>query len=328
MTRYAHSASAPAKVILFGEHFVVYGSPAILAAINRRTVVYAKERKDGTMKVTSDIGVAAQYGEFGSRSIRGGRRAITVLDPIHKAARKVLERAGHNRGVDIMLKSQIPYGIGLGSSAAACVATIGAVDSITGGHERRWICDRAIEAERVIHGNSSGADCYVSTFGGIMRYSRQEGYRVIRAKDPLNMVVSNTGIRHSTGDLVEKVRRYREANPSLFRSIESDANEICVSAVAALESGDYARVGRLLTENQALLEKIGVSHRKAGKIISLMMHFDALGAKITGAGGGGAVIGLASTRVESAKIARKLNREGFQSREVEVDLAGLIVERR
>jgi mevalonate kinase len=229
------------------------------------------------------------------------------------------------RGLDIKIKSQIPYGVGLGSSAAACVATVGAIDSMGVGHDKDWICRRAIEAEQTIHKISSGADCNVSTYGGIMRYSKQDGYRKIQAKGALNLVLSSTGIRHSTGDLVEKVRKIHDAAPSEFKSIGSQANEICKLAVSALESGDHTKLGKLMSENQALLEKIGVSHTKAAKIIKIILDSGGYGAKMTGAGGGGAVIGLTSSPTDSARIAKRLNQFGFESAAIEVDVDGLVV---
>ncbi len=321
------SASAPGKIILFGEHFVVYGIPALLAAINKRTTVQVKARSDGFVRLSSDIGVSAKYGESGVKSIIGGKQTLEILDPIYAAAKSAHASNAVDKGLEVKIKSQIPYGIGLGSSAASCVATVAAVDSMGAGHDRDWICGKAIEAERIIHKNSSGADCYVSTFGGIMRYSKLDGYCSIQPKRPLYFVLGSTGVRHSTGEMVEKVRKFRDASPSVFKSIGNHANLICTVAVTALESGDHAKVGNLMNENQALLEKIGVSHARAEKIIKVILDSGAHGAKITGAGGGGAVIGLVPSAVEGSRIAKRLRQFGFESAGIKVDLDGLIVKK-
>lgn len=325
MKRSVFAASAPGKVTLFGEHFVVYGNTAILAAIDRRTV--ASTRIADETRIASDIGAAVEYGPKGARPIRGGGKAVAALAPIHASVKKILDAHGKNVGVDLSLTSNIPDGIGLGSSAASCVAAVASVDSLFSAHDKYWVCERAIESERMVHKNASGADCYVSAFGGIIRYSKEGGYSKVKAGKPLRMVVSSTGIRHSTGDLVEKVRRFRESNKALFSDLSSQAGEISLKAMGAIESGKIREIGHLMLENQRLLKAIGVSHPKSEEIIDLCLNSGALGAKVTGAGGGGAVICLASSTDESKRISSRLIKKGHESMEVQVDYRGLVVRR-
>src|SRR5690606_12911485 len=207
-------ASAPAKVILFGEHFVVYGNPAILASINRRITVSAKKTSSvGKITIRSDIGIAGEYSDTGFKMTNGGIKAKEALDPLHNAIRHALS-------------STVPHGIGLGSSAAACVATVAAVNSLFHkGSSRQEICNIAIESERMIHVNSSGADCYVSTFGGLIQYSKANGFAKIRSRGTLPLVVSSTMVRHSTGDLVARVKRFKERNRSEERRVGTECRE-------------------------------------------------------------------------------------------------------
>ena len=315
-------ASAPAKVILFGEHFVVYGTPAILAAINRRTTATARIRVDDKIVIKSDIGTSAEYSRANVGS--GGTTPNAILDPIHDAVNRVLDASDKSSGVDLAIQSNIPYGIGLGSSAASCVSAVAAVDSLFRSHQEKWICERAIESERMIHKNSSGADCYISTFGGIMRYSRDARYKRLEVARNLSLVVSSTGIRHSTGDQVERVRKFREADLTNFNDLANQASDICTKANQAIQSGNLDKLGRLMTENQLLLKGIDVSHRKAEELIELSMKAGALGAKITGAGGGGAVIALARSRRDGTRIATLFSKAGYESLEVQVDHKGLL----
>ena len=312
-------ASAPAKIILFGEHFVVYGNPAILAAISRRITVSARTTKTG-IAIRSDI-AAGEYAESG---FKGGREAKAVLDPLHSAIKGVLQARGKKTGIEINISSKVPHGIGLGSSAASCVATVAAVDSLFRKPERQWVCDRAIESERIIHKNSSGADCYISTFGGLIHYTKSEGFQKIKSKGSLPLVIASTGVRHSTGDLVAGVKKFRDENGPLFESLALQAGEICRQAMAAIADGDREKVGSLMNENQALLEQIGVSHEKAGDLVAICRKAGALGAKITGAGGGGAVIALASSKKEAAKVASRVKAAGYDAFEAEIDRKGLI----
>lgn len=318
------TAGAPGKVILFGEHFVVHGGPAILAAIDRRASATARTTPvRDVIRIESDIGVSAKYFPAGMSPVKGGRKKVAaILDPIAAAVRSAGPPLDES-GLRIKIESDIPYGVGLGSSAASCLVAVAAVDSLYGRHDRQWVCDRAVESERMIHKNSSGADCYVSTYGGIIRYGRKEGYSVLHAKKALNLLVCSTGIRHSTGDQVEKVRMFKASNEERFHGLALRAAEICNSAHSSIESGDYARIGTLMTENQKLLREIGVSHRKAERIIGEYVKAGALGAKITGAGGGGAVIAIASTPKGARDIAAQLKKKGYDCTQVQVDQEGL-----
>ena len=327
MKQPAHEASAPAKIILFGEHFVVYGTHALLAAIDRGTTARVQRRDDDNIVINSDIGSSAVYAKSGMKILRGGKKAKVILDPIHDAIRRAHGEHRPSTGLHVELSSDIPYGVGLGSSAASCVATIAAVDSLFGSHGRSWICKRAVESERLIHKNSSGADCYVSTFGGVMRYSKAEGYKKIKTVKQLSLVVSSTGILHSTGRLVERVSKFRESHPTEFKRLSDMADEICASALQAMESGNVEMLGELMSQNQRLLREIGVSHSKAELLITSSLDAGALGAKITGAGGGGAIIALARSAKDSARIAAAIKEQGYDSMEVQTDCKGLVIEK-
>ena len=324
-------ASAPAKVILFGEHFVVYGSPAILAAINKRVSVDARTmiHDENKIVIRSDIGVAGEYhnnGEF--NALEGGSKAKSVLDPLYGAIRQVLLMNNKkNIGIEIGISSTVPPGIGLGSSAASCVATVAAVDSLFQRNpSRQRVCELAIESERLIHKRTSGADCYISTFGGLMQYyGKSKSFKNIDTNKSLSLVVASTGIKHSTSDLVAGVKRFKDKNRILFESLSKQASDICLQACTAIESGKYDKIGELMNENQLILEQIGISHHKAHEIIDICSKAGAIGAKITGAGGGGAVIALAASKQESTKIASHIKAAGYQSFEVEIDYNGLYV---
>lgn len=316
-------ASAPAKIILFGEHFVVYGNPAILASIDRRITVETKKGKDGKVTIRSDIAA----GEFDGSTFKliEGSNARASLEPIYFAATQALAAKKQQAGLEVDIVSDIPYGVGLGSSAAALVATIAAVDSLLGKADRKKICESAIEAERIIHKNSSGADCYVSTFGGLIQYSKGQEYKKIDAKAKLFLVIGDTGIKHNTGELVSSVRKLKEANQMGFAGLMSQSKDICNQALAALNNGNVDHLGMLMNENQLLLERLGVSHEKADELIDIARRAGALGAKLTGAGGGGAIIALAATKEDSEAIAAGIKEAGYNAFEVEIDSKGLLI---
>lgn len=316
-------ASAPAKIILFGEHFVVYNGPAVLASIDRRITVEAKKGRDGKVTIRSDIAA----GEFDGSTFKliEGSNARAALEPIYFAAKQALAARKQQAGLEIDMVSDIPYGVGLGSSAASLVATIAAVESLLGKADRKKVCESAIEAERIIHKNSSGADCYVSTFGGLIHYSKGQEFKKIEAKAKLFLVIGDTGIKHNTGELVSSVRKLKEANQMAFAGLMSQSKDICNQALAALNSGNVDHLGMLMNENQLLLERLGVSHEKADELIDVARRAGAVGAKITGAGGGGAIIALASSKEDSEEIAGGIKAAGYGAFEVEIDSKGLVI---
>jgi mevalonate kinase len=204
------------------------------------------------------------------------------------------------------------------------VATVAAVSSLFQKKpSRQKVCELAIESERMIHVNSSGADCYVSTFGGLIRYSKAKSFQKIRSKGSLALVAASTGVRHSTGDLVAGVKKFRERNEPLFADLAKQVAGICAEAQKAIASGRRAKLGELMNENQAILRQIGVSHYKVDDLIDICSKAGALGSKITGAGGGGAVIALAASKKDSEKIAARAKAAGYDSFEVEIDGKGL-----
>jgi mevalonate kinase len=328
-------ASAPAKIILFGEHFVIYGSPAILAAINKRVSVDVSVDTHTTIDeqdkiiIRSDIGVAGRYsndGEFDA--LEGGIKSKAVLDPIYKAIKQVLLlRSKKKIGIEVCISSKVPPGIGLGSSAASCVATVAAVASLFQRNpSRQEVCELAIQSESLIHKRTSGADCYVSTYGGLMQYyGKSKSFKNVETKGLLFLVVANTGVKHSTSELVASVKAFKDTNKVLFENLAKQASDICLQAGTAIESGKLDKIGALMNENQILLQQIGISHHKVQDVIDICSKAGAIGAKITGAGGGGAVIALAESKHESTKIASRVKAAGYKAFEVEIDYNGLSI---
>jgi mevalonate kinase len=182
-----------------------------------------------------------------------------------------------------------------------------------------------VESERRIHRNSSGADCYISTFGGLIQYERREGYKKIRSRKSLSIVIGNTGIKHHTGELVAGVARFKARKPKVFADLMTRADEICLDAASALESGQLERLGFLMNENQLLLQQIRVSSKKVDDLVRACRAAGALGAKITGAGGGGSVVALVADAKQSARVAEGIRQAGCDPIEAQIDYKGLIV---
>jgi mevalonate kinase len=317
------AASAPGKIILFGEHFVVYGSHAILASINKRIKVNVSLNKNHTINIMSNLGIIGSYKDSEFTLIKGGKKAKEILDLIFKCVISVLSERKQNLGIDINLISNIPYGVGLGSSAACCVATVAAVDSLFHEPNKQWICVKAVECERLVHKNSSGADCYISVFGGIMYYIKDDEFKKIKAKKDSTLIIVNTRMKHSTGDLVSLVKKLRDQNVLFFIDLTSHADTICQQALTTINNGDEKKLGELMTENHTLLQQIGVSNRKIDRAIQICIKNGALGAKLTGAGGGGSIIALIPNE-KKTRVISEIEKNRFECFPVKFDYSGLI----
>ncbi len=280
-------ASAPGKVILFGEHFVVYGIKAILCSIDKRIIVTSQIIDEKKIKIKSDIG----YLETGTDSLSTTDRSMDLMKPFLYIVKKTLEKSRKNVGIEIKIESAIPPGIGLGSSSACCVAAAASVTGLFEKLSKDEILKIAIEAERTIFENTSGADCSVCTFGGLMEYDMKNGFKKINSKADFDLVIANSKQAHFTSEIVENVRRFRENNEDLFATFCDQESIIIQNALVALEKNDLVTLGLLMSKNQDLLERIDISTEKLALLIRKAKK-TSFGTKITGAGGGGCIIAL------------------------------------
>ncbi|MGQ9538117.1 MAG: mevalonate kinase [Candidatus Bathycorpusculaceae bacterium] len=305
-------ASAPAKIILFGEHFVVYGEPAIVLAIDKRAYARAEIREDNKLFLRSQNLNLAGFFDNGNFKVEEGnpKEARIKLEPLKCAVEKVLEMAGEKVGLNIEVNSTVPVAAGLGSSAAvasAVAAAVGAILKVKMSKEN--VFRIAFEAEKIMHGTPSGVDPAISTFGGTLLFQMDVGFKPIDVKADIPLVIGNTGVERATRVQVAKVRSLRDKYPQIVEPMMHTAREIVLRAVEALNEGDLGTLGELMNINHALLYGLGVSDESLEWLINAARKAGALGAKLTGAGGGGCMIALASMdRLE--KVLEAVQRAG------------------
>jgi mevalonate kinase len=345
-------ASVPAKVILFGEHFVVYGKRALAAAINRRLVVEVSSREKRGYHVK--IENIPTFGLELDLEARKGRDRKVLPYKDYSAAAKALayvkgsieyleERYGiGDEGVEIEIKSEIPLSAGLGSSAATCVATIAALKEYFGvkGDVERIRSD-AHSVEKVVQGAASPVDTAISTYGGYVLVERNEVKRLHLAE--LNLIVGCVGsiplsmettkaseLGLKTKEIVAGVKNRREIFTSIFDSIFDASDEITAQAIRAIEDGDFPKLGALMNINHGLLDAIGVVPRRLSELVKVSQELGAFGAKVTGAGGSddmggvGSVLVLPGEAGDGIKAAMKI--AGALAMEVETGGEGLKIE--
>src|SRR3990170_3887156 len=292
------TASAPAKVILFGEHFVVYGQPAIVVAIDKRASATAQVRKDNRISINSvDLGISGVFKGDRFQAKRGGAKGRFRLEPVRRAVQLALERADKKVGIDLRIKSSIPVSAGLGSSAAVATSTVAAVSNLLGIElSRDEIFRMAYESERLVHGTPSGIDPAIATYGGPLQFQKDKDFINLNVHANIPLVVGNTRVERSTGELVAKVRRMNENFPSIMKLIIVTGARIALEAAEALRQGNLQTAGELMNMNHALLCAVDVSHESLERLIFAARRSGAFGAKLTGGGGGGCMIALAEEK--------------------------------
>jgi len=306
-------ASAPGKVILFGEHFVVYGVKAILCSINKRVTVTAEKISDKKIVINSEIGNLILEPNKSISEIN------SPLKPFYYLANKVIKN--QDTGIQIKIDSEIPLGVGLGSSSACCVAGAAAIFKLFGDISKEEILELAIEAERTIFENTSGADCTVCVYGGIMEYDKKQGFKKIEDEPNFQLVIANSNIEHSTESMVSEVKAFTIKNKEEFSKLLNQELELVEDVLKLLKENNTIKLGEKINQNQKYLETIGISNNQLRKMIEIGQK-TSFGAKITGSGGGGCIFAITdeSNLEDTLKEFKDNNFECFS---VEIDFKGL-----
>lgn len=265
---------APGKVIIVGEHFVVHGSRALVASIDRYVTVEAFFHEPGYIKSEELNEVAS----LKSPTERLAPIAISI-SPLLKG-----------RSVSLVIRSEIPVSSGLGSSAATCVAAIKAVEALLGLRlDRKEVYELAMRGEALVHGRPSGIDVAISVWGGFMVYKKGEKPQPLDGS--VELAICNTKIRRKTGDMVAKVSKFGEERPKLFSNLVKSVDLLVAEAIDALKAKDLRRLGMLMNFNHEALRLVGASIPEVDRVVYGSRSF-CFGSKLTGAGGGGCTIHL------------------------------------
>ncbi len=308
-------AKAPGKIILFGEHFVVYDNRAILGAIDKYATVTSEKTN------TDNILISSSLGQSSIKKDEDVGRVEKKFRPFFYIAKKVIEKNNFDKGISIKIESNIPIGAGLGSSSACCVAASASIANLFSDTTDKEILELAIQAEKTIFPNSSGADCTVSVYGGIIEYQKEKGFTKIDTENEFFFLIIDSEQIHATDKVVERVKKFKEENKDVFAELCSEEERLITKALDSMKNNDLETIGKCMAQNEIFLEQIGVSN---DVLLSITKEIEMItfGAKITGAGDGGCIIALTQ---KDDDLSEYVNTTKYQTHHVSIQKTGMQV---
>lgn len=294
-------AEACGKVILLGEHAVVYGKPALAAALPQALVLTAEPLARASDPMTLKIPA-------------WDLDLILTAESDHPVTRAALQTLGYCdgplRGWAIAGNAGLPAGAGLGSSAALCVAL--ARLALGPDAEVTEVIAASMVGERVFHGAPSGIDSEVAARGGVLRFVRGQPPQTVVAARALPLLIVDSGKARRTAALVAAVAARHERIPQVIRPILDALSECVLNATEALTAGHLVGLGEVMTIAHGLLCSLGVSAPILDQMCSTALARGALGAKLTGAGGGGCIVAIPGPDSARTDLTTAFTQQGLQ----------------
>ena len=294
------------KSILFGEHFVVYGLPALAAGISAETVALVSRSKDLGWRIDDRRPEVPGY-----KAKKLNEQTVSINNVLKATG---LDMGG--KGIFIEYEGDLVCASGFGASAASCVSLARALNDEFGlGLDDDRINEIAFEGEKGYHGTPSGIDNTASTFGGLVWYVRDlDGgaptFKKLKLKNPVHLTIASTGLTASTTEVVGDVRSRKEQNPGWFEKIANEYVGLVHEARDALLEFNLDKVGELMNKNHELLQNLTVSCDELDEMVEIARRSGALGAKLTGTGRGGNMIAIAPDGEVQKRIGDALEKNG------------------
>jgi len=303
-------AAGHGKVILLGEHAVVYGRHAIAAPVPLAIQSQIEDSKEGIEIMIPRWGV--------EQTLHPHARAPQSFD---QPLALILERLElKDRSMRITVFANVPRAMGLGGSAAIAVSIIRAIDQHFGlGLSDEEVNTLAFECEKVAHGTPSGIDNTMATYGELLLYRKGEPALIkkLTTPAPITLVIGMSGVESLTAKMVAGVRRAWERNRALYERIFDGIDDLSKQGAKAIQSHDMEHLGELMNVCQGLLNSLQVSSWEIEEMIQIARNNGALGAKLTGGGGGGSIIALCPDN--AGAVVEALEHAGYQAMEVKVE---------
>jgi mevalonate kinase len=296
------------KTILFGEHFVVYGLPALASAIGARTTAIMDRIPLKGYELIDNRPEVPGY-----KKEKYEEQQISI-----KSVLRFMGVDTEKQGLRITLGGDLICASGVGASAASCVAIARATSDE---FKLNWndirINEAAYEGEKGYHGTPSGIDNTASTFGGLVYFVKNmkggpNTMDTIKLKNTVELVIGSSGITSDTKEVTDAVKKLRDKDPKWFDGIIGEYSKLVAQGRQALEKFDLPLVGKLMDKNHSLLQEITVSNDTLDSMVVISRKAGALGAKVTGTGRGGQIIALTPGVKLRDKVASALEGAGYE----------------
>ncbi len=297
------------KVILFGEHYVVYGLSGIAGAMEHYATAKIEKAEGSGFTLVDNRPETPGYKEKKREEIY---KAIELMI-------KFLNIDLENNPIKIILEGNLVCTSGNGSSSAMSTAIARAFSEYFDlGLDEEKINEVSYEGEKASAGTPSGIDNTCATYGGLLIFRKNmEGgpnfIEKITVKEPIEIVIANTGITQSTKEVVGDLRKAKESDPEKYERIFKMYGKIFEEGKKALEDHDLQKLGELMDENQAILKQSTISCDEIDKIVKTAKENGAFGAKLTGTGRGGNVVALTPGKDLQNRVAEAIEKEGFMT---------------
>ena len=296
------------KTILFGEHFVVYGLPAVASALGSYTTAKVERDEAGNGLTLIDDRPETPGYKKGKKPEQDDS-----MQKIFSAMNIDLDK----NPLKIALGGNLVAASGVGASAASCAAIARALSeyfNLNLSDEK--INAIAYEGEKGYHGTPSGIDNTAATYGGLIWFKKDlEGgpntIERIKMKEAVELVIGNSGITSNTKEVVADIRAKKEAEPEKYDKIFSEYGQLVKEAREALEQFNVERIGELMDKNHGLLQQINISCKELDEMVAIAKEAGALGAKLTGTGRGGLIIALTPGKELQEKVASAIEEKGY-----------------
>lgn len=314
--------SAPGKLMLFGEHAVVYGHPCIVTAVDQRINVSVKQTNNNRVEIEApDVGVVGYTKALSllGEDIPKGIRFLEI------GVRNFFEKFKEQSGLKIVSRSEFSSEFGFGSSSAVTVAVTKALAELfsarLSNQELFNLCYKTILD---VQGVGSGFDLAAAIWGGTIWFVAGGKEITSLACEELPLVVGYTGIKADTSALVRQVAVFYKSHTAKAEEIFEKISVIVREARSRLEEKDWQSLGQLMDEDQELLEDLGVSTVELANLITAAKDAGAYGAKLSGAGGGDCMIALVS-REAKASAEEEISKSGGRVLNVYANAKGVVV---
>jgi len=322
------TASAPGKVILFGEHAVVYDKLGIACSFDRRCNVTTSILDQDFISIKCknlclDGSMQKEHLFFFLDKVNdliNGRQFQQLnqileennLSPSFFVVASILKKYRFS-GLKIEISSNIPKNLG-SSSAVFSALTLSVISSLGKNVSKKEVSDFACLGDIIAHGGTpSGIDNNIVTYGGYLQYQKSKGVEMLDINFKIPLLIIDSGEKAKTGEMVSYVRNKREQSPERVNPILEALDDLSNKALVGLKNRDLSVVGKLMTGYYQKLKKLNISTEKLDQIIKIALNYNVLGAKPTGGWGGGCCLALMKKEEDLESLKEVFDKKGFHS---------------